>query len=351
MIQPDSFEFEIDLAREAVGDASRDTADVSEEIAINTTEEAETEISRIVIQQPDPFDSELDSTVGRRSPTPTSDLGSGASTPVPLAIKTEQEIQIDELDRMEDVACKLSESLGGSVTALSMLKGVLEARKILMGEEHVRTYKIMGNLGYWCRQYGWDDEGMELLQITADGLKRVLGDRNEDTLYAIYKLAEAKLSKDYIEAWWLFYEVLEGQVEVLGKKHQEILDTMKRLEGIYSFHYFSLFHLDDEVLKLSESLVKCQIQVRGEDHKYTVVAMDLLVYHHTTFWAEADKHRISVGFPYMKAQACLQSIVNRRIPPLAEEDGNREAQFVFGNIHAGAYGQYGLNPFARSYDA
>ncbi|KAL7275366.1 hypothetical protein RUND412_001687 [Rhizina undulata] len=335
--QPDPIYSEMDLAREVVGNAPMDTANFSEETAINTsTEEVEPEISRIAIQQPDPFDSELDSTVGRRSPTPTSDLGSGASTPVPSTIRTEKEIQIDDLDRIEDVACKLSELLGGSISSISMLKGVLEARKLLMGEEHFRTFITMGNLGYWYRQYGWRNEGMVLLQKTVDGLKRVLGQRNEDTLNAMYKLAEAKFSQNIFgEAWWLFEMVLEGQVEILGKNHQATLDTMKQLERVYSYYYCSLGLFDDG-LKLLESLVKCQILVRGcEDHPHTVVAMDLLVNHHAR-WSK------NIG-----AHACLKNMVKRRIPALAVEDayGNNEAQYVFGGIDSNAPNSNPCRPF------
>ncbi|KAL7269664.1 hypothetical protein RUND412_007658 [Rhizina undulata] len=306
--QPDPFYSEISLAREVVGNAPMETANFSEETAINTTEEAETEISRI-LSPPDPFDSELDSTVG-----------SGASTPVPSIIRTEKEIQIDELDRIEDVASILLESLGGSITLISMLKGVWEARKILIGEEHVRTFKTMGNLGHWYRQYGWKVEGMALLQMTVDGLKRVLGERNEDTLYAMYKLAEAKSSSHVSEAWWLFKKVLEGQVEVLGENDPATLDTMKQLEILSADYYCLVFNDFDEGLKFLESLVKFPIQIRGEYHPLTVVAMHLLVNHHARCSKEIETH------------ACLKSMVIRRISVLAEKGGNIEAQYVFGEI-------------------
>ncbi|KAL7269666.1 hypothetical protein RUND412_007660 [Rhizina undulata] len=227
--QPDSFDSEPDSTREAVENTQNE---VSEETAITTvaTEEAGAEISGIVIQQPDVFDPDLDSTVGRRSPTPTSDLDSGASTPVPLVVRTQKEIQIDELDRMEDVACNILSSMK-SVTALAILKGVLEACKILMGEKHFRSLKTMENLGYWYLEYGWADEGMELLKQAVEGLKSVLGERNEYTLAIMYKLAELKYSRRANkEAWSLFEEVLQGRVEVLGKHHHATVDAIKQLE-------------------------------------------------------------------------------------------------------------------------
>ncbi|KAL7274152.1 hypothetical protein RUND412_002968 [Rhizina undulata] len=229
---------------------------------------------------------------------------------------------------MEDVACKLSESLGGSVTALSMLKGVLEARKILMGEEHFRTFKTMGNLGYWYRQYGWKDEGMRLLQKTVDGLKGVLGDRNEDTLYAMYKLADAESADQGYnkEVWLLFERVLEGQVEVLGKNHPATLETMERLEAIHGYCFQSIHHFDEKS-EISESFVKCQIQVRGDDHELAVKAMDLL--------AQYESQKRSPEGTFIGAHKCLASMVNRRIPVLAEEGGNLlqdQYTYVLGSI-------------------
>ncbi|KAL7275367.1 hypothetical protein RUND412_001688 [Rhizina undulata] len=311
--QPDPFFSEMDLVRESVGNAPRAIADVSEEISINTIKEGKTEISRIVIQQPESVDSELDSTVGRRSPTPTCDQGSGAFTPIPSTIRTEKEIQIEELDRMEEIACKLAESLG-------------EARKILMGEEHFRTFKTMANLGYGYRQYGWVDEGMRLLQKAVDGLERVVGKMNVDTLQAMYKLAEAKFSqRKFREAWWQFEKVLEGRVEVLGKYHPTTLDTMKRLEEIFGTCYDFMGHFYDG-LQLLEFMVKYQIRIRGEDHQHTVVAMDHLVKHHA-IWTQDG-----VEFIEVQLEGCLKSMVNRRIPVLAEKGGNLEAQYVFGKI-------------------
>ncbi|KAL7276580.1 hypothetical protein RUND412_000422 [Rhizina undulata] len=146
------------LARKADEKGPNNPTEVLAEIAITTAEEAETaaEISRIeviistieeaekkifegLIQQPDSLDSDLDSTVGpgSRSPTPATALGSGTSTPVPsVIVRTLKERQIHELDGLEEAACKLSESMNGGVIALSILNGVLQAPKILMGEVH-----------------------------------------------------------------------------------------------------------------------------------------------------------------------------------------------------------------------
>ncbi|KAL7274146.1 hypothetical protein RUND412_002962 [Rhizina undulata] len=234
--RPESFDSEPGVGVKAVETVRRDVVGVSRGVAAGFAAEGdETKISGIMIQRPDAFNRDLDTAVGRRSPTPTSDLDSGASTPVSPVVQTKEEIEVDDLDSLEELACDLSETTSGSATALSILRGVLEARKIVMGEEHFETLKTMANLGYWYVRYGWDFEGINLLQNSVEGLKNALGEKNEHTLAKMDKLAQARISLcDYKEAWSLFTKVLEVRMEVLGKNHETILDMMKRLEEIYS---------------------------------------------------------------------------------------------------------------------
>ncbi|KAL7273715.1 hypothetical protein RUND412_003410 [Rhizina undulata] len=252
--QPDSFNSELHRAREAVENTWNE---VSEEVAITTvaTEEVGAEISGIMIQQPDSFDPDLDSTIGRRSPTPTSDLDSGARTPVPLVVRTEKETEIDELDRMEDAACNILSSMN-SVIALSILRGVLVAREMLMGNEQLQTLKTMENLGFWYFKYGWDYTG--------------------SNFFAQSSGAQIKHLRGEIEgAWPRFEKVLEARMDVLGKTHHTTLDAIKQLEETY--RKWGRNHAPTERLPLLKSLVKYEMEVRGENHKHTLEAMDLLV--------------------------------------------------------------------------
>ncbi|KAL7269665.1 hypothetical protein RUND412_007659 [Rhizina undulata] len=316
----------IDFARDAVQNTSGDPAEVSEENAITATEEAAEEISRIMIQQPDSFDSVIDSTVGSRSPTPDSELDSRASTPVSSDIRTEKEIQIDELDSLEESACKLSKSINGSVTALSILKGVLQARKILMGEEHFQSFKTMGNLGYWYVRYGWTREGTSLLQKAVGGLRNVLGERNEHTLATMYKLAQVEyLQSNYRNAWFLFHKVLEGRIDVLGKNHEATLDAIKGLEEIYRQQ--GRRYKSAEKLPLLMSLAKYEIEVRGEDHEHTLEVMDLVV----ETLVELERHSSQAN---STAEAYLESAVKRRMPVLADEKVALYGQYVLGKLNA-----------------
>ncbi|KAL7272930.1 hypothetical protein RUND412_004238 [Rhizina undulata] len=202
-----------ELDKVVIGDGWKDRVKVLEKTTtITMTQKTEMEMARVDgVEKPDSFgiDSNFESTVGPRSPTPISDLGSSASTPVPAVIRSESEIQSDELDRMEEVTCKLLESLDGSVTALAILKGVLEARKILMGPNRLKTLKTMENLGYWYFRYGWCQEGIAMLKSAVDGLKNLLGIRNEHTFTAMYNLGNSKWSFGaYAEAFGIFIDVL-----------------------------------------------------------------------------------------------------------------------------------------------
>ncbi|KAL7274215.1 hypothetical protein RUND412_002891 [Rhizina undulata] len=256
----------MDVVTEAVEDCRNDAPDVdvsnSRETAMIVAEGAVAEISGSDTQQPDLFvdDSDFESTVGRRSPTPTSDIDSSAITPIPVVIRTEKEIQIDELDALEEVACKCAESLNGqSVTVLSLLKGVLDARKTLMGKEHLQTLKTTENLGHCGRP------------------KNLFGEKDERTLTAIYKLANLDhLTGFWRIAWQDFEKVLHGRAEILGKTHEETLDTLKRLEEIYRKDCRKCGH--GHQVPFLRTLVKCETEVRGENHQATIEAMDLLAY-------------------------------------------------------------------------
>ncbi|KAL7269748.1 hypothetical protein RUND412_007572 [Rhizina undulata] len=281
--------------------------EVSEEIATVATDEAGAEISGIMIQQPDSFDPDLDSTVGRRSPTPTSDLDSGASTPVPLVIRTEKEIEINELDSIEDATCNILSSVKGSVVALSILKGVLEARKLLMGEAHFRRSK------QW-----------EILDI-AKGLQSVLG---EHILATMYELAQIDNSLgDYMEAWMLFREVLEGRVEVLGKNHCENLEAIKGLEE--SYRQWDQNHISTERLLPLKAMAKYEMEVRGENHEHTLEAMDLVV-------ENIMKSNHGISSAEHEEEEYLASMVKRRIPVLTKKVGTFNA-FVLGKLHDSTY--------------
>ncbi|KAL7276581.1 hypothetical protein RUND412_000423 [Rhizina undulata] len=185
--------------------------------------------TEIVMQQPESFGSEPKLWRGDVESAPRDKIEVSEE----VKVWTEKEFQLSELDNMEEVACKLSESMNGSVTALSILNGVLQARKIMMGEEHFKTLKTIEKLGYLYAKYSWASPGADFLKKLVEGLKKVFGERNEHTLTAMYKLAKFTCYKaSYKKAWPLFKKVLEGRVEVLGRDHPETLDTIKRLEAI-----------------------------------------------------------------------------------------------------------------------
>ncbi|KAL7274211.1 hypothetical protein RUND412_002887 [Rhizina undulata] len=303
----------VDVVTEAVEECRNDAlAEVSAETAITAAEGAEAEIAANDIQRLGSFsiDSEFESTVGRRSPTPTSDIGSGAATPVPAVIRTEKEIQIGELDILEEVACNCLESMKGripSVTTLSILKGVLEARKILVGSEDLQTWKTMENLGYWYAKHGLHNHGIALLEEAVASLQRVLGEKDERTLTAMYQLACAKkLSRSYETAWPIFAKVLECRLEALGKSHEGTLDTLKRIEEIF-FLYCNGHPGETDRTPFLESLLKFEIEIRGENHLATRAVLDYLVF---------AEHRRDRKDGTQRATKALESLLYRLIPVL-----------------------------------
>ncbi|KAL7274212.1 hypothetical protein RUND412_002888 [Rhizina undulata] len=300
----------VDFATEAVEDRRNDEpVEASAETPTITADKAEEEISETDTQRPDSFDddSDFESTVGRRSPTPTSDTGSGAITPVAAVIRSEKEVQIDELDALEEAACKCAESLDRpSVTALWFLNGVLQARKILMGKAHVKTWKTMENLGDFYGKWGWHEPSVTFLGEAVNGLKKLLGEEDERTLTAMYKLANAKyLAGRWWAAWSHFELVLEGRVAVLGKNRPETLDALNRLEEIF-YKDYRTFSYSSQICYM-ETLLQYSSDVRGENHPATLQAIDCLL-----FFIEQKDREYSTG----KAIEYLQSLLHFRIPAL-----------------------------------
>ncbi|KAL7269167.1 hypothetical protein RUND412_008177 [Rhizina undulata] len=287
-----------------------DPAEASADTTNTTEEEAGAEISGVDIQRLDSvgIDSNSESTVGPRSPTSTSDVGSGTTTPVPEVVRTEKERQIEELDALEEAICKCLGLLNGSLTAHSILKGVLEARKMLMGMKHLKTLTTMANLGFWYGQYGWHERGIALLREAVKGLRNLLGTQNEHTLTAMYKLADLEcLSGSWEKASRIFGLVVDGRIEVLGKNHEVTFDTLKRLENIYISRGKADY---DAQLPFLRELVEFQAKVRGENHPATLEAMDYLLYVLLN-WKEKSWLR-------EEAKDSLKYMLYRRIPALSE---------------------------------
>ncbi|KAL7272928.1 hypothetical protein RUND412_004236 [Rhizina undulata] len=233
---------------------------------------------------------------------------------------------MDELDRMEEVACERLESLDGSVTALAILKGVLEARKILIGPDDLKTLKTMENLGYWYFRYGWCQEGIALLKAVVDGLENLLGLSNEHTLTAMYKLGNCKWSFGaYAEAFVIFIDVSGFRWRELGKTHKATLETLKQLEQAYVDHHDHNRCPDARTIhEALEWLEYFQRKVRGENNLRTLETMDLLV-EHCVF-----SHCESKDLSCHEADEFLMDLVKRRIPVLRKALGVQK--YVLGAI-------------------
>ncbi|KAL7274216.1 hypothetical protein RUND412_002892 [Rhizina undulata] len=190
----------MDVVTEAVEDCRNDAPDVdvsnSRETAMIVAEGAVAEISGTDSQQPASFvdDSDFESTVGRRSPTPTSDTGSGATTPVLAVVRTEKKGKSTSWILWKNLPAKCDGHLD--------LEGSTEGSENIDGQRASADVENDGSL--WAL--------------------------DERTLTAMYKLANATyFSGDWTSAWPIFSLVLEGRVEVLGKTHKETLDTLNDL--------------------------------------------------------------------------------------------------------------------------
>ncbi|KAL7275193.1 hypothetical protein RUND412_001870 [Rhizina undulata] len=127
--------------------------------------------------------SQADFASGSHNPTTSSQLDSRhASTLVPTVVlstssapeKIEMEAQVKLLDELEEVTCKLFNTHKTS-EQVSLLTGILDARKLLMGEGHLQTFKTMVNLiDLHKKARAWLTGSVKLLREAESGLSQML---------------------------------------------------------------------------------------------------------------------------------------------------------------------------------
>jgi tetratricopeptide (TPR) repeat protein len=149
---------------------------------------------------------------------------------------------------------------------------VMEARKRLLGPEHLETLSSMAKLASTYLNQGRLAQSEELLLKVMEISKRVLGPEDPNTLTAMTAIAEMYREQGrWSKAAELGKQVIETSKEVLGIDHPITLRTMKTVAGSY---------MDQWELKRAEELafktVERSKRVFGVEHPDTLTIMNIL---------------------------------------------------------------------------
>ena len=115
-----------------------------------------------------------------------------------------------------------------------LLKLALDARRALLGNEHLDTVWVMAELVYTYLEQGRWKEAEELGLQVLEVRRRVLGEEHPDTLTSMDNLAITyHHQKRWEEAEELELQVLEVRRRVLGEDHPDTLTSMVNLATTY----------------------------------------------------------------------------------------------------------------------
>jgi tetratricopeptide (TPR) repeat protein len=108
---------------------------------------------------------------------------------------------------------------------------ILEARKRILGEDHIDTLRSMS-----CMAWAYGEQGRlaDATNIYEKVRKRDLGDEYIETLRSMSSLAWAYGEQGLVEeAVRLYEEVVEAMARVLGSEHQDTLKAQQDMERMY----------------------------------------------------------------------------------------------------------------------
>jgi len=200
-----------------------------------------------------------------------SDLGNGVRERLSLLMKLGQ--------------CLLSD--GRYNDAEKPFLEVMEANKMVLGEEHPATLTSMANLAStYCNQGRWK-EAEELEKYVMKARTRMLGEEHPDTLTSMANLASTYCNQgQWKEAEELEKYVIEIRKRVLGEKHPDTLTSMANLASIYRNQ-----GQWKEAEKLEKYIMKASKRVLGEEHPDTLTSMANLAstYWNQGRWKEAEE--------------------------------------------------------------
>ena len=173
-----------------------------------------------------------------------------------------------------------SQAQGADTT---LLRGILDdtAERLAAGEitDELVAAELRALLGYVYRQLGLFPQADQHLPVAVETFKRILGEEYQDTLAAMFKLANLRASQGrYDEAESLYRQTLAGQRRVLDEEHPETLDTATNLGGVCwrKGRYSEAESLYGQVLEV-------QMRVFGREHPGTLKSMFSMA---TLFWSQ-----------------------------------------------------------------
>ncbi|KAJ7093599.1 P-loop containing nucleoside triphosphate hydrolase protein, partial [Mycena epipterygia] len=164
---------------------------------------------------------------------------------------------------------------------------VLKQRRNILGDNHLDTLAVMGNLAATYGGLGKLKESEELGVSLLEKRKNILGDNHLDTLKAMGNLAVTYMNLGKLkEAEELEIVVLEKKRNILSENHPDTLIAMGNLASTYT-----KLERWQEAQELGEVGLKKRRNVLGDNHPLTLQAMSNLAvtYNKLERWQEAEE--------------------------------------------------------------
>ncbi|KAJ7798078.1 hypothetical protein B0H13DRAFT_2245226 [Mycena leptocephala] len=168
---------------------------------------------------------------------------------------------------------------GKYTEAKDLEKAVLDKRQKLLGDNHLATLQIIGNLAVTYNNLREFKKAEELQVVVLEKLKhlqekqkQLLGDDHPDTLLAMSNLSVTYSQlKEFTKAEELEVVVLEKRKQLLGDDHPDTLHAMAGLATTY-------WHLKEftKAEELEVIVLEKQKQFLGDSHPDTLLAMENL---------------------------------------------------------------------------
>jgi hypothetical protein len=177
-------------------------------------------------------------------------------------------------------AAILRSAQGDRAGARRLQEQVLEARRRVLGEEHLGTLWAMNNLAETLRRQG-DPAGVRLMEQALAAMRRLLGEEHPATLMAMHNVAATLLQQgDLAGGRRIEEQVLGTMRRVLGEEHPNTLMAMGNLA-------VTLKQQGDlaGARRLEEQVLEARRRGLGEDHPDTLITMHNQA---ITLWRQGD---------------------------------------------------------------
>lgn len=141
-----------------------------------------------------------------------------------------------------------------------------------LGEEHIETLNIRGELVLACQNQGMLNEAEDLALETIETGKRVLGEDHPDVLTVLASLSSIyKRQGRFEEAEDLLVQVSDARKRVLGEDHLYTIECINSLTDVY-LHQGRFKEAELSALRVTEM----KKRMLGDDHPRTIASMRVL---------------------------------------------------------------------------